>query len=168
MEVGASGERSRINRRPVLKHVKPIKPAASVRLFLRGLLPLLAAEDGDDVFDRHHEELVVGLEIDGDRVFRVEQDLVVLPQGKVFVVFDLGGDGDDPAGDRGNLGLVGQGDAPLGFPFGFVLADEDAGSNRFDVFEGFLAWFWTWRQDWRSGFRDRARTVARNRRAARR
>ncbi len=51
---------------------------------------LLPPKNGDDVFDGHDEELVVGLEIDRNRVFRMEEDFVVLPQGQIFVVFDLG------------------------------------------------------------------------------
>src|SRR5262245_23859639 len=68
----------------------------------------------------------------------MKQDLVVLSQREVFVVFDLGGNGDDSAGDRGNLGRVGQGDAPLGVSLGVVLANQHAGPDRLDVFEDFL------------------------------
>ena len=38
----------------------------------------VAAKNGDDIFDRNDEQLVIGLEIDWDRVLGVEQDLVVL------------------------------------------------------------------------------------------
>lgn len=110
-------------------------------LLLAGLLARLAAEDGYDVFDWDDEQLIVGLEIDGDRVLGMEQDLVVLAERHVFVVFDLGRDGDDAAGDRGDFGLVGQGNAPLGLPLGLVLADQDASADRFHVFQGALASF---------------------------
>ena len=101
----------------------------------------MPAEHGHDVLDRNNVQLVVGLKIDGDRVLGVKQDLVVLPQRNVLVVLDLGRDGDDASGDRGNLGMIGQSDASLGLAFGFVLADQNAGPDGFDVFEGFLLGF---------------------------
>jgi len=65
----------------------------------------------------------------------MEQNFVVLPQRHVLIVLDLRRDGHDPPGDRRNLRRIGQGDAPLRLPLRLVLADEHAGSNRFDVFQ---------------------------------
>ncbi len=93
------------------------------------------AEDGDDIFDGDDEEAVVAFEIDGDGVFRVEEDLVVLTDGVVGVVFDECGDGDDAAGDCGDLDFVGEVDAGLGLLFVLVFADEDTVAEGFDGFE---------------------------------
>jgi hypothetical protein len=37
------------------------------------------AKHGDNIFDRYYIELVVGLKIDRDGVFGVEDNLVILP-----------------------------------------------------------------------------------------
>src|SRR5690606_9404580 len=62
---------------------------------LFGLFYRFPPENRHHVIHRDHEQLVVGLEIDRNRIFGVEQDFVVLPEGKVLVVFDLGRDRDD-------------------------------------------------------------------------
>ena len=94
-----------------------------------------AAEDRDDVFNRDHKELIVRLEIDGDGVFRVEENFVVLPQRHVLVVFDHLGDGDDATGDGGDFSGIGEGDPSFGLPLGFILADENSVTDGLDVFE---------------------------------
>lgn len=103
-------------------------------LFRGGLAP----EDGDDVIDGDHEELIIGVEIDGDGIFGMEEDFVVLPQRDVLVVLDLMRNRDDTTRDRGDFGLIRQRDAPLGFPFRFVFAHDDAHSDRFDVFHSLV------------------------------
>ncbi len=93
------------------------------------------AEDGDDIFDGDDEEAVVAFEIDGDGVLGVEEDLVVLADGVVGVVFDECGDGDDSACDCGDFDFVGEVDAGLGLFFVFIFADEDTVADGFDGFE---------------------------------
>src|SRR5207237_3673816 len=85
-----------------------------------------AAEDGQHPLDRHDEKLVVVLELDGNGLARVEEDLVVLADGLVVIVFDGLGDGDNPAGNDGDFVAVGQDDAGFGFAFVVVLANDDA------------------------------------------
>ncbi len=97
------------------------------------------AEYSDDIFDGDDEESVVAFEIDGDCLFGVEEDAVVLSDGVVDVVFDLGGDGDDAACDGGDLDFVGEMNSRLGLFFVFVLADQYTGADGFDGFDfGFL------------------------------
>jgi len=93
-----------------------------------------AAKDGDDVVDVHHKKDVVRFQIDGNRILRVEENLVVLANREVFVVGDLSADLDDSTGDRRNLGLIGENDATLGCLSGFVLPDQDPAAQRFDKF----------------------------------
>ncbi len=93
------------------------------------------AEDGDDIFDGDDEEAVVAFEVYGDGLFGVEEDAVVLADGVVGVVFDLGGDGDDASCDGGDLDFVGEVDAGLGLLFVFIFADKDTVSDWFDGFE---------------------------------
>ena len=94
------------------------------------------AENGDDVLDGDDEEAVVAFEVDGDGALGVEEDFVVLFDGVLFVFFDFGGDGDDAAGEGGDLDFVGQVDAGLRLLLVFVFADEDAGADGFDDFQG--------------------------------
>lgn len=93
----------------------------------------LAAEHRDDVFYGDDVELVVDLEVDGDCVFGVEKDFVVLFEGYVLIVFDLLADRNDSTGNRWNFGRVREGDTAPGLPFRFVFSDENAVSDRFDV-----------------------------------
>ena len=85
--------------------------------------------------------MVVGLEIYRNGILGVKEDLVVLTERDIFVVFDLGRDRNDAAGNRWNLRGVGQRDAALGLTFWLILADQDAGPDRLDVLEDFLANF---------------------------
>jgi len=71
----------------------------------------------------------------------MKQNLVVLTQRHVVIIFDLSGDRNDAACNRGDLSRVGQRDPPLGLPLGFILADEYAGPDRLDLFKHFLANF---------------------------
>ncbi len=77
--------------------------------------------------------MVIRLEIDGDCVFGVEQDFVVLAERNVFVVFDLTANRYDSSGNGWDFGGVWEGDSPFGFPFGFVFADEDPCPHGFNV-----------------------------------
>ena len=95
----------------------------------------LLAKHRDDVFDGNDVQLVVGFKVDGNGVFRVEDNLVVLSERHVLVVLDLPTDTDDSAGYRGDLRGIWQGDTPFGFPFGFVFEDQDSGPDRLDRFE---------------------------------
>ena len=65
------------------------------------------AEDGYDVVDGDDVKIVVGVELDGNGVLGIEQDAVVLANGKVLVVLDLSGDGDDASGDGRDFDRVG-------------------------------------------------------------
>ena len=56
------------------------------RPFLFGLL--FAAENGHHVLDRYHKQLIVGFEIDRNRILGMKQNLVVLPQRNVIIVFN--------------------------------------------------------------------------------
>lgn len=91
------------------------------------------AEDGDDVFDWDHEELVIWFEVDRDGIFGVEENLVVLPQWHIFVVSDLAADGYYATGDRGDFGGVWQSDSAFGLAFGFVFPHEHSSPNGLDV-----------------------------------
>ena len=95
----------------------------------------LLTKHRDDILDGNDVQLVVGFKVDGNGVFRVEDDFVVLSEGHVLVVLDLPTDTDDSAGDRGDLRGIGQGDPPFGFPFGFVFEDQDSGPDWLDRFE---------------------------------
>ena len=48
-------------------------------------------------------------------------------------LLDLGRDGDDATGNRGDFGRSGKRDAPLGLPLRLVLPHHDPGTDRFDV-----------------------------------
>ena len=100
-----------------------------------------STKDGDDIFDGDNKELVVGFEVDGDGVLGVKENLVVLPQRYIFVVFDLSRNSDDSARNRGNLGLIGKCDPALGLSFWFILANQDSSPDGFDVFESLLSCF---------------------------
>src|SRR5213075_15644 len=52
----------------------------------------------------------------------VEEDLVVLADGLVLIVFDGLADGDDPAGNDGNFVAVGEDNTGFGFALVFILA----------------------------------------------
>src|SRR5437667_12796401 len=75
---------------------------------------LRAPEYVQHPLDRHHEELVVMLELDWDGLARVEEHLVVLADGLVLVVFDGLADGDYPAGNDGDFVAIGEDDAGFG------------------------------------------------------
>jgi hypothetical protein len=87
------------------------------------------SKNGDDVLDLDDEQAIVALEIDGDRAFGIEQDFIVLPKRDVRRIFDLGGNRDNPPGDRGNFDIIGQLDAALGLLFVFILANQDTLAN---------------------------------------
>src|SRR5437867_9731498 len=99
---------------------------------LRRLGLLRAPEDGQHPLDRHDEEFVVMLELDGDGLARIEEHLVVLPDGLVLVVFDGLADGDDPAGNDGNFVAIGEDDAGFGLALVVILADDDALADGLD------------------------------------
>ncbi len=65
-------------------------------------------------------------ELDGNCLAGIEEHFVVLPDRLVLVVFDGLADGDDAAGDDGDLVAVGQDDAAFGFALVVVLANDDA------------------------------------------
>lgn len=93
------------------------------------------AEDGHNVFNGNDEKDVAGLEIDGDGVLGMEEDLVVFADGEILVSLDLEADFHDATGDGGDLGLIGEDNPSSRFVLSFVLADEDPhaeGFNRFD------------------------------------
>ena len=71
----------------------------------RLILGLIPTKYRDDVFDGNDKQLIVRLEVDRDRVFWMEQNLVVLAQRHVRVIFDQGGNGDNSARNCGDLGL---------------------------------------------------------------
>lgn len=91
-----------------------------------------AAEDGDDVFDRDHEQYVVGFEVDRNGVLGMEQDLVVLADREIDVPFDLGADLHHAAGDGRNLRLVGKNNAAARLMTAFVFPNQNPLSERFD------------------------------------
>ena len=95
---------------------------------------IAAAKHSDDVFDRHHEQEVDSLQIDGNRVLRMEQHLVVLGDRHVRVPLHLEADLDNATADRGNLRLVGEDDAPAGCLPVFILADQDPHPQWLDEF----------------------------------
>ncbi len=105
--------------------------SVSSKLFVLGFF----AEDGDDIFYGDNEESVVAFEVYGDGLLWVEEDAVVLSDWVVGVVFDLGGDRDDAACDCGDFDFVWEMDPGLGLFFVLVLADENAGADRFDGFD---------------------------------
>jgi hypothetical protein len=59
----------------------------------------LAAKNGNDILDGNDIQLIIRLKIDGDSVFRVKKDFIVLPEGDVLVVFYMSTDGHNPARD---------------------------------------------------------------------
>src|SRR2546428_9068361 len=124
-----AGARRRVPRVPALSHVV-------VRVVGRfrggGLAWSRPAEDGEHAIDRHDKQPVVVLELDGNRLARIEQDLVVLANRLVFVVLDRFADSDHPAGDDRDLVRVGQDDAALGLALVVVLAHDDALSDWLD------------------------------------
>lgn len=93
------------------------------------------AKHRDDVFDGHDVELVIGLKIDRDSIFWVEDNLIVLAQGHIRIVLNLAADGDDSAGYGGDFGGIRQSDPPFGLPFGLVFKNQDSGSDGFDGLE---------------------------------
>ena len=50
---------------------------------------VITSENGHHIFNRHNKELIIRLEVDGNGSLGMEEDLVVLPQRYIFVVFDL-------------------------------------------------------------------------------
>src|SRR5215510_9726639 len=92
-----------------LRIVTRIAVFAAIALCLVG-----AAEDGEHALEGDDKELVVVLELDGDGFAGVEEDLVVLADGLVLIIFDGLGDGDDPARNDGDFVAVGQDDAGFG------------------------------------------------------
>ncbi len=93
------------------------------------------AKDSDNVFHWHHEKLIIGLEVDWNRVFGMEENLVVLSQRHILVVCDLAADGHNPASNGGDLSRIGQSDSAFGLALGFVLQHQHSRSDRFDVLE---------------------------------
>ena len=93
------------------------------------------SEDGDDVLDFDNEKPVVAFEIDGDRTFGIEQDLVVLTQGNVGRILYLRGDRYDPAGNGGDFDIVRQLDAAFGLLLILVLTNEHTFADRLDDFQ---------------------------------
>jgi hypothetical protein len=84
------------------------------------------SEDGDDVLDRDDKKLVARLEVDGNRTLRIEEHLVVLADGKVFLRSELNGNSNDPAGEDGNLKIIREGNTSARGFLVFVLADENS------------------------------------------
>ena len=82
--------------------------------------------------------MIVRIEVDRNRFFGVKQNLVILPQRYVFVMFDERRNGHDPARDRGDFGVIGQGDSSLGLTLRVIFSDDNAGPDRFDVFKCLL------------------------------
>ena len=113
--------------RYILCTIHPFRPA-----FRAGFGGIRPAEDRQHAIDRHDEQPVVVLQLDRDRLARVEQHLVILADRLVLVVLDRLADRDHPAGDDGNLVAVGQDDAALGLALVVVLADDDALADRLD------------------------------------
>ena len=96
---------------------------------------LRLAKDRDDVFDFHDEEPIIALEIDRNCPFGIEEDLVVLAQGDVLIVLDLGRDSHNSPCYGGDLYIIRQLDAALGLLFVLVLPNQDAITYRLDYFE---------------------------------
>src|SRR5258706_1118796 len=74
-------------------------------------------------------------ELDRNRLARIEQHLIVLPDRLILVVLDLLADRDHPAGDDGNLVTVGQDDAGAGLALVVILANDDALADGLDDVE---------------------------------
>ena len=77
----------------------------------------LASKHGHNVLHRHNKKLIIRLKINRNRVLRVKQNFVVLPQRNVLVILDLSRNRHDPASNRGNFRRIGQGDAAFRFAF---------------------------------------------------
>lgn len=63
-----------------------------------------ATENSHNVFHRHDVELIVWFKIDGDRVFGMEQDFVILSERNRFILFYLMTYRDNPTGDSRDFG----------------------------------------------------------------
>ena len=85
---------------------KPVSPTPmdlnTILVFVR----FVASKDGDDVLHRNDEQLVVVLEVNGNGVLRMKEDLVVLSKRQLFVVFHHRADRDDASRDRRPVGSV--------------------------------------------------------------
>lgn len=92
----------------------------------------LFAEDRDDIFDRDDKKLIVGFEIDGNCVLGVEENLVVLAERNVFIVFDKSADGDNSSSNGWDFRSVGKRYPPFRFSFGLIFEDKNSRSDRLD------------------------------------
>lgn len=95
----------------------------------------LAAEHRDHIFYGDHVELVVDFEVNGNCIFGVEKDFVVLFERYVLVVLDLRADRNDSSGDGWDFSSVWEGDTTAGLPLGFVFSDQNAVADWFDIVE---------------------------------
>ena len=96
-------------------------------------LPIVA-KDSHDVFCWHDKQMVVGLEIDRNRIPGMKQNFVVFPQRQVLVVVDGSRNRDNSPCDCWDLGRIRQCDTALGLFLGLVFADQHPKADGFHVF----------------------------------
>lgn len=114
--------------------IHPFEPRSRDRAHRRSIVfGLVASKDGDNVIDWDDKQLIVVLQIDGNRILGMKQDLVVLSKRQFLVIFDDGADRHNSAGDRGDLRRIGKRDSAASFTLGFILSDQDTVTDRFDV-----------------------------------
>ena len=95
---------------------------------------VILAEHGDDIFHGDDKQAVIAFEVHWNPSFGIEEDPVILLDGIVDIIGDLGTDGHDPAGDGRNLHLVRKVDADLGNLTILVLSDENAATKWLNHF----------------------------------
>src|SRR4051812_23567483 len=74
-------------------------------------------------------------ELHRNRLARIEQHLVILPDRLILIILDLLADGDHAPGDDRNLVTVGQNNAGAGLALVVVLANDHALANGLDDVE---------------------------------
>lgn len=79
--------------------------------------------------------MIIAFKIDWDRVFGMKQDLVVLPEWHVIIIFNRGRNGHDPTGDCRDFRIIGERNSTFGLPFWFVFANQNAVADGLDIFE---------------------------------
>lgn len=89
-------------------------------------------ENRQHTVDVNNEHAIVMLELDWNRLARIEQNFVVLADRLVFVVFDCLADRNDASGNDRNLVTVGKHDTAARLAFVLVFAHNDALADRLD------------------------------------